>query len=583
MSASDLWFGTSGPHDAEIVIVGESWGAEEAAAKQPFVGTSGNELDRMLAVAGIDRRQCLVTNVVPQRPQSNEMWRFFHPKTTPSGHPIHGLDPHGNVRAGLTALYTQLEAFPRKLIIAPGNYALWALAPSCISTSVLRESNRRKVDKELAPLVPSGIGSWRGSMWFTETLPTRTPLLPIYHPAAIMRQWSWRDVTIHDLKRHKQALTNDWRPNPEPIFWAPPTFDQCVSRLRLWLARMDAGEELWLAEDIETARELITCLGIGDGTNFAMAIPFVRKRDDNSFDSWWTPDQEAAIIHLLRRVNRHPNVRIVGQNFVYDTQYIQRDHGVTPRLSFDTTLAQNVLFPGTPKALDYIASLYCRHYWYWKEDHKEWNLSGTIEDLLLYNCMDIVRTWETAAAQRSLLAHLKLEPQMAIKMRVNDLCLRMMNRGVRYDTARRAQLTSELAHAAAGIAEELEYIIPQALVKPGHDVKWPRSPTQTKEVFEMLGFDSVRNRKTDRPTSGKEARNVLKQKYPAWAPLFERLAVAESLDNTLGVLRSKLDLDQRLRCSYNPAGTETHRLSSSKNAFGRGTNLQNLTTGNEDA
>jgi hypothetical protein len=29
-------------------------------------------------------------------------------------------------------------------------------------------------------------------------------------------------------------------------------------------------------------------------------------------------------------------------------------------------LAQHVLFPGTPKSLDYLASLYCREYSQWK-------------------------------------------------------------------------------------------------------------------------------------------------------------------------------------------------------------------------
>src|SRR6185312_5176356 len=38
-----------------------------------------------------------------------------------------------------------------------------------------------------------------------------------------------------------------------------------------------------------------------------------------------------------------------------------------------------------------------------------------------------------------------------------------------------------------------------------------------------------------------------------------------------------LDPDGRMRCSYNVVGTENGRWSSSKNAFGRGTNLQNVT------
>ncbi|HWI68255.1 MAG TPA: DNA polymerase, partial [Nitrospiraceae bacterium] len=41
------------------------------------------------------------------------------------------------------------------------------------------------------------------------------------------------------------------------------------------------------------------------------------------------------------------------------------------------------------------------------------------------------------------------------------------------------------------------------------------------------------------------------------------------------------DVDGRLRCSFNVAGTETFRLSSSKNAFNSGLNLQNIPPGGE--
>ena len=53
----DLWYGTSGPHDAEIVLVGEAWGADEDVQKRPFVGASGNELTRILTEAGLSRSE----------------------------------------------------------------------------------------------------------------------------------------------------------------------------------------------------------------------------------------------------------------------------------------------------------------------------------------------------------------------------------------------------------------------------------------------------------------------------------------------------------------------------------------------
>lgn len=61
------------------------------------------------------------------------------------------------------------------------------------------------------------------------------------------------------------------------------------------------------------------------------------------------------------------------------------------------------------------------------------------------------------------------------------------------------------------------------------------------------------------------------------APFVSLILTIRDADKMLAVLRSHLDPDGRMRCSYNVVGTETGRWSSSKNAFGRGGNLQNWT------
>lgn len=587
-SSIDLWFGTSGPHDAEIVIVGESWGYEESVEKRPFVGSSGNELTRILTEAGIDRSKCLLTNVAAIRPQSNEMWRLMHPKASPSGLPsIRGLDPTKQVRSELSRLYSQIQSYPRKLVIAVGAWALWALTREA-SVSKLSSSDGKKIPKELQPMVPGGIGNWRGSMWYMLKGPlsdeySDTKLLPIIHPAAIMRQWSLRAPTVHDLKaRVPMALRDDWRHATLPVFYAPPTYEQCCAVLDQWLDKARTGR-FRLVCDIETNRGFITCVGFADSTNFAMSVPFVRVGTDRSFASWWTIDEEAHILSLMRRVLTHPNILIEGQNFIYDTQYFQHWMATTPKLDFDSMLAQNVMFPGTPKGLDYLSSLYCKYHWFWKEDHKEWDLHGTIETLLVYNCWDCVRTYEVCDVQRNVLKQIGQEPQMALKMRINDLCLRMMRRGVRIDMERRRAISGELMRAMHNLETQLNYIVPQEMVAIGEKTPWFRSDKQTKTLFyDIFCFEVVKHRKTGQPTVGKEARGVLKRKYPEFTGLFERLRVYGSAENTHNVITAGLDSDNRLRCAYGPGGTETHRLNSSKTPFGRGTNMQNLTQGEED-
>lgn len=607
LSSKSLWEGTSGPPAAPIVLVGEAWGATEAAERRPFVGESGVELNRMLASAGLQRDDILCLNTVSERPPNNDLYHFFYPKAeAPAGSQLRGLNPHPVVLDHLRRLHSQLTHVPRRLILAVGNYALWALTGVAgTSTSATDNSGRSTGIRE-----PSGITTWRGSMLFAPRGPldapiletSDVPLLPLIHPAAVLRQWSLRSLVVHDLRaRVPLALSGDWRPSVPPTYLAPPSYEDCLSLLYHWRDKLER-DEVTLSCDIETARGLITCLGMADSSSRAISIPFIR-REGAAFDSWWPREREARITSLLAGILQHVNIRVVGQNFLYDTQYIEKFLGVRPRLAFDTMLAQNVMFPGTPKDLSHLSSLYCRHHWHWKEDHKEWDMRGDVETLLRYNAQDCVRTFEIFERQQEVLASRGLEPQMTLKMRINDFCHKMMQRGVLFDTKRRHMVSLALEEALTETQRQLLQIIPQRLVDPeypesmeralktktganrknGKYVFWYTSAKQTRQVFyELLRLPVVKDRKTKQPTVGKEARSELRRKAPEWTRLFDLLSASESMDNAFHVINSPLDPDGRMRCFFAPGGTETHRLSSSKNAFGRGTNLQNLTSGKED-
>jgi DNA polymerase len=63
----------SGPGDARLVIVGEAPGAVEDATGVPFVGRSGQLLDRLLLEAGTSRADVAVLNTVKCRPPGNRV------------------------------------------------------------------------------------------------------------------------------------------------------------------------------------------------------------------------------------------------------------------------------------------------------------------------------------------------------------------------------------------------------------------------------------------------------------------------------------------------------------------------------
>lgn len=69
-TARSTCFG-EGPENAAIMFVGEAPGREEDEAGRPFVGRSGQLLEKMVAAIGLARSQVFISNVIPWRPPAN--------------------------------------------------------------------------------------------------------------------------------------------------------------------------------------------------------------------------------------------------------------------------------------------------------------------------------------------------------------------------------------------------------------------------------------------------------------------------------------------------------------------------------
>ncbi len=70
-TATNLVFADGVP-GASLMLVGEAPGADEDRLGRPFVGVSGQLLDRMLGSIGLGRDQgCYITNILPFRPPGN--------------------------------------------------------------------------------------------------------------------------------------------------------------------------------------------------------------------------------------------------------------------------------------------------------------------------------------------------------------------------------------------------------------------------------------------------------------------------------------------------------------------------------
>lgn len=518
-----------------ILIVGEAYGAEESEQNRPFVGVSGQELTRMLHDAGIARDDCYITNVVNARPPNNDISKWFLDKKM--------TVPGVEIQQGLLQLQSDINRIKPNLVIALGNTPLYALT-----------GNR-------------GIVSWRGSILEATQGYRGVKVIPTYHPAAILRQWDWRFIAVHDLRRcAREALFPDIRP-PKWNFTLRPNFATVMETLSTLHALVETRTTR-LSADIETRLSFQTCFGIAWSPLDAICIPWT-----SGGQSYWTLEEELQIVLMLRRIFHHPNCQLVGQNFLYDNQYLARDWGFAPMVYMDTMIAHHVCWPGMPKGLDFLSSMYCAFHRYWKDDGKHWDpRKHTEEQYWKYNCEDAARTFEVSLVLENVIDKLNLRIQFEWQMRTLQMAFHMMLRGVAIDTKLKNDFVMELMEHSVVRQQQINVI-------SGHNLN-PNSPKQLQEFFyNELKLPLQRNRKTGKPSCDEEALKILANKEPLVRRLVYSIIEFRSLNTSLSVVRTPLDTDGKMRTSYNVAGTETFRFSSSENAFGNGTNNQNITSG----
>src|SRR5262249_19866399 len=137
----------------------------------------------------------------------------------------------------------------------------------------------------------------------------------------------------------------------------------------LWLRKCLARPNLRIAVDLETRGGHIACIGLATSPLDAISIPLLSTEKPGGY---FSIEEELVVRRHLDLIFRGDTYQIVGQNFNYDRQYLDRFLFSRPRIFMDTMVAHHLLWPGTPRGLSYLASLYCEHYRYWKEEGKTW-------------------------------------------------------------------------------------------------------------------------------------------------------------------------------------------------------------------
>ena len=545
--------------DAKVVVVGGQPSVNDLRAGRPFAGVTGKELERMLHEVGFLVTECLLTTVLSKRIGGDEKYAFAKNKTEAKKlgiGPLLGKYPKPELLEALGPFNQLLENVQPNLVIALGELSCWATTGK------------------------SGITKYRGSI-----LPGLTgfKVIPTYAPEKILRKWDWRWIAIQDLRRCAIEAESPEIRIPPYQFIIRPSLEQVVQWIQDRLVVASLGEDtLTLTADIETRCGHIECIGFADSPLQAICIPLMTATPG---EDYWTMEEEIMIVQMIRELLMHPNISIVGQNFLYDAQYIAKFWGVLCNPHHDTMYEHHVAFAGLPKGLDFLSSLYCYYHRYWKDEGKSFEPGLGEEERWTYNCKDCVTTFESHVAIQQTLHAYELEPQAKMQMRLFRPVLKMMLRGVRIDTKARDAMVPELLAATADREQWLLDVAGDLPVPPKTKTAspWYASPTQLMRfLYDTLGLPQQRNRKTGRPTTDDAALQTLKKKEPSLRQFFDKIIELRSLGIFYSTfVQAPLDTDNRIRCSFNPAGTETYRFSSSKDAFGKGANLQTIPKGNE--
>lgn len=165
----------SGPATSEVLFVGEGPGQREDEQGLPFVGPAGKFLDELLGAAGWTRAGVYVTNVVKCRPPGNR---------DPAPEEIAACAPY---------LEEQLRLLNARLIVTLGRFSMARWFPGA---SISRIHGQPRTIEEGRIVVP------------------------MYHPAAALRNGGLRPVLLADFAKLpallEQARAASSEPAPQP-------------------------------------------------------------------------------------------------------------------------------------------------------------------------------------------------------------------------------------------------------------------------------------------------------------------------------------------------------------------------------
>jgi DNA polymerase-1 len=188
----------------------------------------------------------------------------------------------------------------------------------------------------------------------------------------------------------------------------------------------------------------------------------------------------------------------------------------------------------------------------------------------VYNGTDVLATrmvWDT------------IEPQLGPETRatynfsraLQGPAMEMGLRGCLVDQARKNEVIDDFYDKIDMLERNLSRIVLDGVGMAGFN--WRSSGDLQALFYGKLGIPPITFR--GKVTVDRGARDKLYE-YTVARPIIKHINLISELAKKINVLKTEIDADGRIRTTYNIAGTDTGRFSSSYSAFGTGGNLQNV-------
>jgi len=190
----------------------------------------------------------------------------------------------------------------------------------------------------------------------------------------------------------------------------------------------------------------------------------------------------------------------------------------------------------------------------------------------VYNALDCCLTFEVFEVLSTL--RNEIPEVYNFERALQAPAMEMMLRGFKIDETERQRGIADYKAKIEHLQEQLN-IFAHAVWDKGLN---PNSPKQLIDFFygEMrLPVQHKFDKGTRKVSTNREALEKLELHFHA-RPIIATILALRDCSKRLSVLETEVDGDGRMRTSYNIAGTETWRWSSSANSAGTGTNLQNI-------